>query len=613
MSFRDGSTYEMTEEELATDFANDLGFSGERLGTALRVAYGESRFTANAFNDNEKKGDFSLGLFQINFFKNLAPRAKSLGWTSSDNQNDQQIAALAAFNYKPRNKAKARKDESYLADRNNIVEITKGQAGYVSPDELFQNNIDAFNLVYLEDSPTPWRPWSVHPDSAQFKEDVENRGGNLEEAIAEFNNDVSGYVSRYSQQNYNNLSNPAFDGMTPTTPLDQRNTTDINDPGNPAFDGMIPDPSFLEDTVSGGFGSFEFLKNRDDANIVINGQEINFAVWLEKQIKENINDAKNNDGTLFTADEITLLIDRYLPRTEWFQNTAPIRRATQAEWSNQGLGQNWETLTPARLGLIEEKFQIVADLIGREGITQTTPSDGQPTAVQEIATLAYFYDWDDKEISKYIAGQTIDGQKGSDLLTAGSSQPGSQIRQIKTALRGLGSEYLVGLGENEENALAKRVYTGELPSDNLRTIFEEKARLQYTYLADFYDAGGTTNDFLSNYNPIMQRLLGRNAEWGGRDFALAQSILLGQRNTKGFNDVLYETLPLEDQPDFFVNSETNNMPGMTFEAPEDMQRVLNVGEVERAVRRTGEFDGSGFARAEMSSMLNAAGQGMGFF
>ena len=100
MSFRDGSTYKMTEEELATDFANDLGFSGERLGTALRVAYGESRFTANAFNDNEKKGDFSLGLFQINFFKNLAPRAKSLGWTSSDNQNEQQIAALAAFNQK---------------------------------------------------------------------------------------------------------------------------------------------------------------------------------------------------------------------------------------------------------------------------------------------------------------------------------------------------------------------------------------------------------------------------------------------------------------------------------------------------------------------------------
>jgi len=606
MSFMDGTDTFISDAELAQLLANK-GLKGKTLATALQVAKGESNLTLygpGPINTKKKDGDFSLGLFQINFINSLAARAKDLKWTFSDIEKEQKLAALAAFNYE------LIKDDGPLLE-SNIRTIRRGEEGFLSPEDIWKNTWDSFNLVF-ESAGYSWKPWSVHPDSEQFKEVNKN---NLQEATKKFNDSVATkeveFRSIRSDDSYsaplypgNDNDDAPFDGMMPGG-MDPGGN--IDDPTPEPTPGLGFEPGLgqpideLEDTLSGDFGSFEFLRGRSDADIVVNGVRVNFVDYLLKFINSNEDPSD---------EQITQQIDRYLPRTDWYKTTAPIRRATQAEWGQQGLGEDWESLTPARLGLIESKLQIVTDLLGREAVGQTVPEGGGPTAIQDIATLAYFYDWSDVEISKYIAGQTIDGRKGKDLLTEGQSQPGSQIRQIKTKLRTLGTEYLVSLSQDEENALAKRVYTGELPGDNLRTIFEEKARLEYVYLADFYDAGGTTGDFLSNYNPLFTRMLGRNAEWGGRDYALATSILNGVRDTKGFDNIDSEMPvgPLDSQESVNVNSNT-----ASFKAPEDLGRVLNVGETGRAIRRTGEFDMSGFARAEMSGILNTVGQGMGFF
>ena len=602
MSFMDGTDNFISDAELAQLLANK-GLKGKTLATALQVAKGESNLTLygpGPINTTTEDGDFSLGLFQINFINSLAARAEALGWTFSKIEKKQKLAALAAFNYE------LIKDDGPLQE-SNIRTIRRGEEGFLSPEDIWKNTWDSFNLVF-KSAGYSWKPWSVHPDSEQFKKVNED---NLQEATDKFNESVrvkeAEFGSTTSDDSYsapsypgNNNSDAPFDGMLPGGMDPGGNIDDPTPEPKPGLDfepGLGQGRLVLEDTLSGDFGSFEFLRGRSDADIVVNGGRVNFVDYLLEFI---------NSDPAPSDEQITQQIDRYLPRTDWYKTTAPIRRATQAEWGQQGLGEDWESLTPARLGLIESKLQIVTDLLGREAIGQTVPEGGGPTAIQDIATLAYFYDWSDVEISKYIAGQTIDGRKGKDLLTEGQSQPGSQIRQIKTKLRTLGTEYLIALSQDEENALAKRVYIGELPGDNLRTIFEEKARLQYGYLADFYDAGGTTGDFLSNYNPLFTRMLGRNAEWGGRDYALANSILNGIRDTKGFEDVAYEYVdPPNSENPINVNSNTVNESLFAFKAPEDMGRVLNVGETERAIRRTGE--------SEMSGILNTVGQGMGFF
>ena len=52
-------------------------------------------------------------------------------------------------------------------------------------------------------------------------------------------------------------------------------------------------------------------------------------------------------------------------------------------------------------------------------------------------------------------------------------------------MRTSANTYLISMTPSEERALAKRVFTGEVPVQNIDQVFREKARLLYPYLADF--------------------------------------------------------------------------------------------------------------------------------
>ena len=149
---------------------------------------------------------------------------------------------------------------------------------------------------------------------------------------------------------------------------------------------------------------------------------------------------------------------------------------------------------------------------------------------------------------------------------------------------------MIKLPEAQERDLARRIFVGDLPIENLRTVMQERARMLYNdNLADFYDAGGTTEEFLQTYDPVVTKLLGRKAQWNGTDYSLGQAILSGDRT------VLRPWAEQADAPPAELTT----------------QRPFTIREAELAVRMSGEFDSSQYALAEMSNILNTVGAGMG--
>lgn len=73
------------------------GFTGKALVTIVAIAGCESGYNPQILNNNPSTGDYSVGLFQINYFGSLlGPRTAAYG-SPSQLQNDPQAQARAAY------------------------------------------------------------------------------------------------------------------------------------------------------------------------------------------------------------------------------------------------------------------------------------------------------------------------------------------------------------------------------------------------------------------------------------------------------------------------------------------------------------------------------------
>jgi cell wall-associated NlpC family hydrolase len=80
------------------DTLRQAGFSGQSLQTAYAIAMAESGGNAKAFNGNQRTGDRSYGLFQINMLGGMGPeRRKQFGLSSNDNLYDPVTNAKVAY------------------------------------------------------------------------------------------------------------------------------------------------------------------------------------------------------------------------------------------------------------------------------------------------------------------------------------------------------------------------------------------------------------------------------------------------------------------------------------------------------------------------------------
>ena len=403
-----------------------------------------------------------------------------------------------------------------------------------------------------------------------------------------------------------NESINAAGGYSPNDPRRNREPNDPNEDGrmqqpppestNPTDPGIwsdietpSPNTSVDEGDISGGNYAdafYGFLKGDPRGNIVIGGIPYNIIDYLDDQVKRW--DAEEGMTAQEKASRVSQFITKWMPTTEWWKSTAPQMRDASQTWYQQGLGEDWETLTPARRALIEDKRREIEGYIQNAGATYTSAQ------LDDVAITAYMFNFDEAETRRYLSGQTVYGQTYADVLTEGEAAAGSEIREILQDIRSLGNEYLIKLPQTGEKELARRIFTGDLPKENLRTIMQEKARMLYgDKMSDYFDAGGTTEEFLGTYDPVVSKLLGRRAQWNGTDYSLGQAILSGDRSA---------LRPWAEQQTELAGTNVSNPA---------LQRPFTVREAELAVRMSPEFDSSGFAIAEMSNILNTVGAGMG--
>ena len=348
-------------------------------------------------------------------------------------------------------------------------------------------------------------------------------------------------------------------------------------------------------------GALGFLRGRADAKVFDprTGQEYDFISYMESSLRGDE-----------PPEIIAQWIDTWLPRTAWYQNTPSTVRTRIAEWYSQGMGAGQDAWTGARKGKVQPYYDTLQKLMAREGF------EAPDQALWEAAKLGYFHDWDENKFIRFFSGEVVDGEKSSqgDVFFSTATSPAGNIANIKSAMRTSANTYLISMTPSEERALAKRVFTGEVPVQNIDQVFREKARLLYPYLADFYDAGGNTIEFLNQYDPIMQRMLGRSAEWNGRDYSMGQAALNGD-----LTDLFYYRQRGGNSLDQIQMGDPET-PGEyqaldPFGRPENItpkqDRPLTVQEFKLAIKRSGEYQQSGYALAEMGQLLNYLGAGMG--
>jgi len=348
-------------------------------------------------------------------------------------------------------------------------------------------------------------------------------------------------------------------------------------------------------------GSLGFLRGRADARVFDpkTGQEYDFVDFMKASLRGETD-----------PDRIALWIDTWLPKTAWFQNTPAIVRGRVSEWYSEGMGAEEEVWTGARRGRVQPFYDTLRDLVEREGF------EAEDAVIWDIAKLGYFYDWDEDKFIRYFSGETVDGETNvqGDVFFEGATSAAGNIANIKSTMRTSANTYLISMNPTEERALAKRIFTDEVPIANIDNIFREKARLLYPYLADFYDAGGTTTEFLNQYDPVMQRILGRSAEWSGRDYSMGQAALTGDLTDlhyymwRGGNTMTQVQMGDPETPGSYVPLDPFGRPNQVT-AKQD--RPLSVQEFKLALKRTDEYQQSGYALAEMGQLLNLLGSGMG--
>jgi peptidoglycan hydrolase-like protein with peptidoglycan-binding domain len=378
-------------------------------------------------------------------------------------------------------------------------------------------------------------------------------------------------------------------------------------------------PGGVEGDFGGQAGALGFLRGRADARVFDpkTGQEYDFVEFMETQLRGETD-----------PDRIALWIDTWLPKTTWFQNTPATVRGRISQWYSEGMGVEEEEWTGARRGRVQPYYDTLLDLIQREGF------EAEEAAIWDTAKLGYLYDWDEDKFIRYFSGETVDGESNveGDVFFEGPTSAAGNIANIKSTMRTSANTYLISMNPTEERALAKRIFTGEVPIANVDNIFREKARLLYPYLADFYDAGGTTTEFLNQYDPIMQRMLGRSAEWSGRDYSMGQAALTGDLTDlhyymwRGGNTMTEVQMGDPGTPGRYVPRDPFGRPNQVTpkamqppfgygpqidQTPKVVDRPLTVQEFKLAIKRSGEYQQSGYALAEMGQLLNLLGSGMG--
>lgn len=163
--------------------------------------------------------------------------------------------------------------------------------------------------------------------------------------------------------------------------------------------------------------------------------------------------------------------------TNWWQTTSAAQRTYQRLVSED----------PAEATRMVQ--QTAADIYNRVS-SLGIPIDG--AQLTQLATDAVSNGWTDAQ----VIDQILDGTSWSDVQ-------GGDLTASRDAVAEIASNYLVGVSEDTAQDYAKRIASGEMTMDGVRSIMAQQAKSRFGYMSDAIDQGATVRDYFAPIQNVI--------------------------------------------------------------------------------------------------------------
>jgi hypothetical protein len=200
-----------------------------------------------------------------------------------------------------------------------------------------------------------------------------------------------------------------------------------------------------------------------------------------------------------TSDARVLAV---VEQSAWYQTTNASMREFDAKYG--GL-DNFLDLNP------ENQRDKVGDILDQveDGFRQLGVQVDEERMIEIAATIDYLgYDMDDVEIATRVLAEAQEVQYQFDAETASFTE----FASTKDAVEATARSYYINLPNSAITDYAQKIFTGELPSEQLHSIFREQAQARFgndQRIQNALQAGMTLESYFAPYAGELEKELGR--------------------------------------------------------------------------------------------------------
>lgn len=200
-----------------------------------------------------------------------------------------------------------------------------------------------------------------------------------------------------------------------------------------------------------------------------------------------------------TSDARVLAV---VEQSAWYQTTNASMREFDAKYG--GL-DNFLDLNPENQ---RDKVGEILDQV-EDGFRQLGVQVDEERMIEIAATIDYLgYDMDDVEIATRVLAEAQEVQYQFDAETASFTE----FASTKDAVEATARSYYINLPNSMVTQYAQQIFTGELPSEQLHSMFREQAQARFgndQRIQNALQAGMTLDAYFAPYAGELEKELGR--------------------------------------------------------------------------------------------------------
>jgi hypothetical protein len=584
-------------ERLTKEFS-ERGFTPEQILNFVAITRGESGYLFEA--QNPKGNDNSWGLFQINFTKSAGgvERAKELGLPVKADGLPTQAGLAKYFGLK--------------RNADGTYSVRDG----VSEEELIKRNFDALEMMWNGED---YSPWSVHPDSKGFDEnlraqelwygtdDTQGHFDFAKESLSEYGDLVEGIQASFEPGEepedsanigiHTPIGGEEYEDTGKPSPEEWQRREDERvkrwEIPTPESDFPPRDPDFkipgvLTDEMVNAlyeqFGSADYFMGREDMRIFtgIDGKPI------ERQMMEGGVLVEPGMNALLYAQVMGYTSERQLTsvfeQTKWYQERTETTRQFDVTWHELG-GAGWQQGDEWSIDqeeYLDTEGDELAKMAARLGL------DIEDEAVKKMLR--------DMSYRSMRLGMNLRDQKEAlySSLQNGldpDRNPGL-IEGFEAEVAVLENKWMVDLSGEAATELAKRLYFADdkdIEKDLINDQMREQARNMYPTLVNLIDAGYNPQTYFQPYKNKGEAILERPLDFLAGDNDMFLQIATGGVGENG----LQNPMALGNAGDYFRNRDewryTNNAGDVAYDMAQEV--ITMFGGLGGQAHTSGSFSG----------------------